>query len=142
MALKNQSTNCDMKKRQVLYKNPFDTFFDMTLFSYRCPEFTFSIFYRNYFNPNGTLSKNIDIPDPIILEDFLYKFADKGLLSPLFSLPCIDLRLTHGIDVWKHDSFVGDIVVCSAPLRFYVCQLIKAYAIFHKNFNFRNYIIK
>ena len=111
-----------MKKRQVLYKNPFDTYFDMTLFSYRCPEFTFSIFYRNYFNPNGTLSKNIDIPDPVILEDFFCKFADKGLLSPLFSLPCVDFRLTHGIDVWSHDSFAGDIVVCAAPLRFYIGQ--------------------
>ena len=142
MALKNRLTNCDMKKRQVLYKNPFDTFFDMTLFSYRCPEFTFSILYRNYFNVNGFVSQNIDIPDPIILEDSLHKFADKGELTPLFSLPSVDLRLTHGIDVWSHDSYAGDIVVCSASLRFYIGQLITAYSLFYKNFDFRNYLFK
>lgn len=143
MALKKQLTNSDTKEsRRVLYKNPFDTYFDMTLFSYRCPEFVFRILYRNYFDPDGRLSDCIDLVDPHVLQEHLNKFAENGIVAPLFSLRNVDFRLTHGIDVYQYDSYVGDILVVSAPLRFYLHQLVKAYALFYKNFNFRNYIIK
>lgn len=143
MASKNEKTlSKESNSRRVLYKNPFDTYFDMTLFSYRCSEFVFRILYRNYFNPNGRLSDCIDLVDPHVLQDYLDKFAQNGVVAPLFTLRNVDFRLTHGIDVYQYDSYVGDILVVSAPLRFYLHQLVKAYALFYKNFNFRNYIIK
>ena len=143
MDSKKQSKKSDMKEpKQVLYKNPFDTYFDLVLFSYRCPEFTFSLVYRNFFQVDGMLSQNISLVDPHVLQDYLYEFAEHGVIAPLFSLPNVDFRLTHGVDVYQRAPYVGDIVVCAAPVLFYTCQLVKAYSLFHKNFDFRNYIIK
>ena len=115
-------------------KNALDVYYDLTLFAFRCPAFTFAITWKDYLNQFRSASKDILLHDPVIVRDALLDFAQHGSLEKLFALPLVFFRapcLTH------LDGFVS----VEPSVTYYVTQLIKAYSRFYTSFNKQNYLI-
>ena len=145
MATKKQLTNSDMKdyrSKGVMIKNPYDTFYDLTLFAFRSPEFIASITWRDYLCHFKSTSKTVCLPSPHELDDALFEFSKSGFVDKMFAIPMLHFQLCHGCDCLGNVHYAGNVVIVNPGLLFYCNQFLKAYAKFYETFNPQNYIIK
>ena len=144
MASKKQYPNLEPKTpnaKGYFGKNPFDTVYDMKLFSFRCPEFIFSICWKDWLCHFKNINRNVCLPTPEELENVLWEFSQQGYIEKLFAMPMVEFTLCHGVDCLASVHYAGNVVIVSPQVSFYCHQLVKAYYNFYKNFNSQNYII-
>lgn len=121
--------------KSVVSKSPFDTYYDMTLFSFRCPRFIISIVWQNYMCQFRSLEKTVNLPTPDLLQVALLDFCSRGNIEKLFALPCVSFSA-------RGTNYLDGVISVDPSTSFYATQFIRSYAVFYNNFNQKNYLVK
>lgn len=114
-------------------KGAFDTYFDLVLFSWRCPDFSLSISWRNYMSSFKSCDKNILLPSVELLSDALLDYSNKGNIERLFAINCLSFH--------SRVCYLDGCISLTPSTTYYVAQFLKAYSKFYHTFNKNNYIL-
>lgn len=115
-------------------KGAFDTYCDLVLFSWRCPDFTLSISWRNYMSSFKSCDRNILLPAVDLLADALLDYSNKGNVERLFAISCLSFH--------SRVCYLDGLITVTPSTMYYVEQFLKAYSKFYCNFDKNNYILK
>lgn len=124
----------EKSSKPFVEKLAFDTYSDLVLFSFRCPDFTLSISWRNYMSSFKSCDKTILLPTSDLLADALFDYCSKGSVERLFAISCVSFH--------SRVCYIDGIISLSPSTTYYVEQFLKAYSKFYINFDKNNYIIK
>lgn len=115
-------------------KLSFDTYSDLVLFSFRCPDFTLSISWRNYMSSFKSCDKTILLPSVELLTNALLDFCNKGNIERLFAISCVSFH--------SRLCYIDGLISLSPSTTFYVNEFLRSYSKFYCTFDQNNYIIK
>ena len=124
----------EKSSKPFVEKLAFDTYSDLVLFSWRCPDFTLSVSWRNYMSSFKSCDKTILLPSVELLSNALLDYCNKGNVERLFAISCVSFH--------SRLCYIVGIISFSPSTTYYVEQFIKAYSKFYNNFNQNNYILK
>lgn len=123
----------EKSSKPFVEKLAFDTYSDLVLFSWRCPDFTLSVSWRNFMSSFKSCDKTILLPSVELLSNALLDFCVTGNIERLFAISCVSFH--------SRICYIDGIISLSPSTSFYVEQFIKSYTKFYNNFNKDNYII-
>lgn len=123
----------EKSSKRFVEKLAFDTYSDLVLFSWRCPDFTLSVSWRNYMSSFKSCDKTILLPSVELLSNALLDFCNKGNIERLFAISCVSFH--------SRLCYIDGIVSLSPSCSYYVEQFFKSYTKFYSTFNPNNYII-
>ena len=119
--------------KRFVEKLAFDTYSDLVLFSFRCPDFTISVSWRNYMSSFKSCDKTILLPSIELLSNALLDFCNKGNIRRLFSISCVSFH--------SRLCYIDGLISLSPSTTYYVEQFLKSYSKFYSSFNPNNYLI-